>query len=193
VKLARKHEETMVRHFIGAIGAAAWLAAAGAAQAGSASFSIGSGGMLADTGGTVSFGGVVLPDTSAPRVFFTFVLPRDYAPNTPVTLVAYLHSASTACKFSLQPSVVLQRRPGLPVDGTTSVLAPKNGSPLLKAPNDKTVIMQKTFLLGTGGSIGGMKKGDEIVIGLVRNASDPDDTCTSDLYFEAVDVRYTTP
>src|SRR5262245_29606674 len=103
------------------------LACAGPAAAGTASFSLTAGALLGDTGATVAPGGVVLPNTSDPRAFFSFILPRDYAPNTPVTLVVGLHSVATSCTFVLVPSVVVQRRPGIPVDGETGVLAEKNG------------------------------------------------------------------
>ncbi|HZR79883.1 MAG TPA: hypothetical protein VFD92_02215 [Candidatus Binatia bacterium] len=182
-----------IRRRIASVAVVLALSFAGPAAAGTASFSLTAGALLGDTGATVSPGGVVLPNANAPQAFFSFILPRDYAPDTPVTLVVGLHSIATSCTFVLVPSVVVQRRPGIPIDGEVGVLAEKNGSQVVTAPASSTIPFQKVYVLSTGGTIPGMKKGDQFLIAIVRNPGDPDDTCGNDVYFESVDVRYTTP
>jgi len=172
----------------------AMLASSGPASAGTASFGIpGGGGMVGDGGATVSTGGVFLPATGLPQAVFTFVLPRDYVKNTSITIVAYFHSIGTNCTFVLEPALVVHRRPGVEVDGTTSVLAPKNGSPVVNATAAPSIPGQKPFLLSPGGTIPTIKRGDQFLIGLARVASDIEDTCTGIVVLEAVEVRYTTP
>jgi hypothetical protein len=172
----------------------AWaLASPAAARAGSASFSIAGGAVGGDSGATSSGGVTFLPATGAPRVGLNFVLPRDYATDTPISIVLYLHAAETSCGFVLVTDSVAHRRPGVPSDFTTSVFAPKNGSPVVAAPADLTIVAQKTYVLSPGGTLAHMKRGDEFFIRLVRDPSDPSDTCTNSLALDAVDVRYTTP
>jgi hypothetical protein len=166
---------------------------AGTAAAGTASFSIAGGAMTGDTGATVSSGGVILPNVSGPRVFFTFVLPRNYVSNTSITIIAYMHSVDADCTFVLLTDTVVQRRPGIEVDGTKTVFVPNNGSTVVTASSSVTIPFKKSFSLNPGGTIATMRKGDQFMIGLVRDASDVEDTCTGDVYFEAVDLRYTTP
>jgi hypothetical protein len=171
------------------------LAWSGTAAAGTASFGIpGGGGMVGDTGATISAGGVFLPNTSAPRALFTIVLPRDYVKNTPIKLITYFHSIATNCSFVLLPAMVVHRRPGLPVDGTTTILAPQDGSPVVDAPSSPSIPGQKTFVLSPGGAtISNIKRGDQFLIGLARDTADLDDNCENLVVLEAVDVRYTTP
>ena len=105
------------------------LLAAAPAMAGTRSFAItGGGGMVAGGGATESPGGIFLPATGAPEASFTLLFPLDYVKNTGVTLDLYFHTANTGCSFVLAPTAVVHRRPGVTVDGTTSVLAPKNSS-----------------------------------------------------------------
>ena len=169
------------------------LSGAGTALAGTASIGLGGGSLAGDGGATLSIGGLILPNASAPRASITFILPRDYVTNTPVSLVGYFHTSATNCGAVLVTNFVLQRRPGVAVDGDTGVFVPKNGSPVIDAPDTGAIPTQKTWVLSPGGSIKSMKKGDQFAIVLVRNPTDPDDTCEADLYLEAVDIRYETP
>ena len=149
--------------------------------------------MVANSGATVQAGGIFLPDLDGPQASFTFILPRDYAKNTPITILASYHSVDTDCTFVLQPGFVVHRRPGVPVDGTTSVFAPKNGSLIVDATADPTIPGQKSFALTPGGTLPTIRRGDQFFISLLRNANSPDDTCTGLVILEAIEVRYTTP
>lgn len=177
---------------LAALGAA--LALPARAMAGSASFSIpGGGAMVGDGGATVAPGGVFLPATGTPSASFTFVVPRDYVRNSTISLVLYLHAVPESCTFVLVPTTVVHRRPGEPVDGETSVLAPKDGSNVVAAPASNSVPFTKTYALTPGGPLKGIRKGDQFLIALSRNNDDPDDGCNGLVVVEAVDVRYSTP
>ena len=174
------------------IGAALVLAPA-AALAGTASFSLSAPAIGADTGATALSAAVGLPNSGAPSFAFNFVLPQNYVKDSVVTIVAQFHSAQASCSFVLVPTVVAHRRVGVETDFSASVLTEKNGSPVVATASATTIPFQKQYLLSPGGTLAHLKKGDQILIEVARNPSDPDDTCASSVFLEAIDVRYTTP
>ena len=162
------------------------------AAAGTASFSIPPQSATATGVGAGVNVTVSLPAAGNPAFAVNFVLPDDYAQNTVAKVALYLSTPAAPCVARLAPAQMVRLRPGLPIVNNLSGFAAQNGAAKLSFPENGALV-QKVFTISPSSAFSGQQKRDAFIVEFKREADSTDDTCSANVFVQAIDVRYTTP
>ena len=138
------------------------------------------------------FAGIHVPDSGSPDFAFGFTIPPDYTPGTPLTVRLTWHTSSTSCGIRLRPNFISVARAGRThiVGASVSTGLDPVGGETLDAPARSNQSSAKEYTITSPDADTDLEPGDSIIFGLYRWTSSSDDTCTSDLVIQGVQVTY---
>jgi hypothetical protein len=157
---------------------------AGPASAASQSFSVPIQAVTLASGATIGTS-LNLPATGSPSFFINFVLPRDYAKDSPITVVLYLSSASACTTRIVAPQLVRRRIGKLAANELAGL---DDGSPTIAIPSG--IVASKVVTIAPGDILAGQRPGDAVLLQFRREADDAGDTCDGAVFIQAIDIRY---
>ena len=136
--------------------------------------------------GAIGGSSILLPSTGSPAFSIKFVLPVDYQTSGTVVLDLYLTTGGGPCQARILPTFLRRTRIGaVQVDSLSGI---SGGSSLVNFQSLAVVRKRITFQPGT--ALPGQRPGDALDLKIARLGDTAPDTCGTNVFVEAVDIRY---